>query len=244
MKLPAPSVRKLLRESFGQQSPIEVDLRNRPALIQAWREKLERVEGVRVTQHPGDRDPRSHTLLRFTVQNPHQSLQYWRTDEVHLDVDERSRLRLWVGANREDETTVLVSDLAEIEKLVRQVLVRYAKRHAAEKKREKIRKFQSAAILAQVGKLAGEEKFDFATVADSHKVRLFVRLSRDRVFEIHIPFKRFDETLPKLRSAVTTLRQLDAEGLRFRIAATGRLPRGAEWIRADGFASRESPKPD
>lgn len=231
MKLPRPTIRKLFREDFSAKSPIIIDRANLLRESKHWQSLLGQIEGVNVTRHPGDKDSRSKTLCRFTIPEPHTDGQYWRSDELRLEYDEESRLTIHSYRRRESNQSAIVSDIDEIKTFVRNVLERYARRHAGAKKREKVRDFKSKAIIAQVKKLAKEEQFDFATTGDTVKLRLFVKLSRQDLMEISVPFKQFEKMLPKLRVTIQSLRDLYAEGLRFKIMPVGRLPWNIEWIK-------------
>ncbi|MEO1525073.1 MAG: hypothetical protein AAFX06_06535 [Planctomycetota bacterium] len=230
MKLPAPSVAKLFREDFPGESPIVIDRAKVPQEAKEWQKRLGAIEGVQVSQHPGDRDSRSRTLCRFTIPDPQNDVHYWRSDELRLEFDDEARLVLQTYKQRNPEHSGLVSSLDELKSFVRHVRERYAKRHANAKKREKVREFKSQAIIAQVKKLAREEQFDFATKTDTQKLKLFVKLSKHHLIEIDVPFTRFEKALPKLRDTIQSLRELYAEGLRFKIAPIGHLPWDTQWI--------------
>ena len=231
MKLPPPSIRKLFREDFSGASPIVVDRANLLRESKRWRKLIQQIDGVHVTKHPGDKDSRSKTLCRFTIPEPNTGGQYWRSDELRLEYDDKSRLTIHSYRMRESNQSAIVSDLDEIKVFVRHVLERYARRQAGAKKREKVREFKSKAIIAQVKKLAREEKFDFATTCDTVKLRLFVKLSKQDLMEISVPFKQFEKVLPKLRATIQSLRELYAEGIRFKIMPLGRLPWNIDWIK-------------
>ena len=235
MKLPRPSIRKLFREDFSQADPIVVDRSRIAAESKRWREQVSKIDGVQVTQHPGDKDSRSRTLCRFTIPNPRESGSYWRSDELRLEFDQQSRLTLHWYEYRNSAFTALVSEIDEIRQFVRHVLERYARRHAGEVKREKIRQFKSKAIIAQVQKLAKEEQFDFATACDTVKLKLYVRLSKHDLIEIHVPFKQFEKVLPTLKNTILSLRALYADGLRFKMVPSSRLPWDLKWIRGESL---------
>lgn len=230
LKLPPPSIRKLFRENFQGESPIIVDRANLLRESKHWRQLVQQIDGVQVTQHPGDKDSRSKTLCRFTIPEPNTGGQYWRSDELRLEYDDECRLTIHSYRFRESNQSAIVSDIDEIKTFVRLVLERYARRQAGAKKREKVRDFKSKAIIAQVKKLAKQEKFDFATTNDTVKLRLFVKLSKHELIEISVPFKQFEKVLPKLRATIQSLRELYAEGLRFKIQPIGRLPWDVSWV--------------
>ena len=79
------------------------------------------------------------------------------------------------------------------------------RKRALKAKRGKVRDLLAQAILAQVRKLAKEEKFDFMSETDAQKLNLFVKLSDDHAVVLHIPFKDFKQFLPQLRSVIVTL---------------------------------------
>jgi hypothetical protein len=231
VKLPPQSIRKLFREDFSGESPIVIDPAGLPKLSRHWRRQLEQIEGLQVTHHPGDKDSRSRTICRFTIPDPGRDGGYYRSDELRLEYDDENRMELVSYRRRERHHSTLVSEIDEIRQFVRHVLDRYARRLAGERKREKVRDFKSRAIVAQMKKLAKEEKFDFATSGDTVKLKLFVKLSNRDLIEIQVPFKQFEKVLPKLRSTIQSLRELYAEGLRFKMMPIGHLPWDTSWIR-------------
>ncbi|TWT94376.1 hypothetical protein [Neorhodopirellula pilleata] len=230
MKLPVQSINKLFRECFPGESPIQVDLKKRTELAKQWYEKLSRIDGVRLANHPGDRDSRSRTLCRFTIPEPHLDHQYWRTDELRLETNDDHQLILTLGNWRRGDHVAVVSSIDEIADLVRQTLQRYARRQASDQKRDKVRQFKSKAILAQVEKMADEDRFDYAATTDTKKLKLYVRLSKTDLIEIVIPFARFEQVVPKLRDTITTMRELHQNGLRFRTSTKQRLPYDVRWV--------------
>ncbi len=230
LKLPQPSIRKLFREDFAGRQPIRVNRAKLPDESKHWEDLLRQIEGVHVTRHPGDKDSRSRTLCRFTIPDDQSDADYWRSDELRLEYDDQGRLTIQSYQRRSRSHSAAVSDIDEIRTFVRHVRQRYSRRHAAAKKREKVRQFKSKAIIARVKKLAKDEAFDFATINDSVKIRLFVKLSPRDMIEISIPFKQFEKILPKLRATIESLRELYGEGLRFKVSPVSHLPWNAEWI--------------
>lgn len=232
MKLPYQSIRKLIRDCFPAQSPIKIDLRRRGDEVKRWRENLEKINGVRVTNHPADNDSRSNTLCRFTIPDPHQDEHYWRSDELRLEYDEELILNITAAAHwGKQALSSPVSSVDEIEGLVRQTLDRYARRHAGENKREKVRRFKTNAILARVDQIAATEKFDYTTVLDDKKFKLYVRLSKRDLIEIQIPFDRFEKVLPELKNTISMMRALCDQGVKLKTGTERLLPWRAEWVR-------------
>ncbi|OYP36832.1 hypothetical protein [Rhodopirellula sp. MGV] len=230
MKLLSASIRKLFREDFSGEAPILVDRSKLHQEAKRWQELIAKIDGCKLTKHPGDRDTRSHTLCRFGIPEPDSDATYYRNDELRLEYDDERRLTLKSYDYPNPPHTAVVSDLDEIKTFVRHVLERYAKKAAAAKKREKVRLFKSKAIIAQVRKLAKEEQFDFATTNDTVKLKLYVKLAPHEMIEIHVPFKQFEKVLPKLRSTILNLRELYSEGLRFKMQPTTRFPWNLSWV--------------
>lgn len=230
MRLPKPTVRKLIRESFTGQTGIPINLNDRVGVMKEWTKKLERIDGIRITSHPGDRDSRSRCLIRFTIPNPSDQPYYWRSNELRLETDQEARLLINASDYPVDQQLVSpVANIDEIETFVRGVLARYASRNAKAEKREKIRQFKTKAILAQVKLLAKEEGFQYATMHDTQKLKLFIHLSGNHLIEFSIPFSKFQQTLPQLRDHLQTMRALYHDGLRFRVGTTKLLPHRCEW---------------
>jgi len=114
--------------------------------------------------------------------------------------------------------------------LVQAFLQRVDRQKAQAAKRQKQKDLKVQAILAQVRKIAKEDRFDFATEVDSIKLKLIIRLSDQDYFAILIPFNQFKEVLPKLRTAIQALRETYNTGVRFKT----NLKRGyrrSDWIR-------------
>lgn len=230
MKLPSPTVRKLFRECFPNETSICIDPSKLRSEASRWRKAIAKIEGVHITKHPGDRDSRAKTLCRFTIPNPDEPKdQYYRSDELRLEYDDDAKLKLVAYNYRFPEHSAFVSSLDEIETLVREVRKRYAKRTANQKKREKVKQFKSKAILAQVARLAQEESFEYATQHDSVKLKLYIRLTDYEMMQIDVPFKQFEVLLPKLRATIIALRELYAQKMRFRIRPVSSLPWDAKW---------------
>jgi len=108
--------------------------------------------------------------------------------------------------------------------LVRHCKQRLERKRALQAKRGKVRQLLAQAILAQVRKLAREERFDFMSESDAQKLKLYVKLSDEHAIELHIPFREFKQILPQLRSAIVALRQLYQSGLRFHVVSRRALP--------------------
>ncbi|MEB3341386.1 hypothetical protein [Okeania sp.] len=158
-----------------------------------------------------------------------ESSDRWYQEHTHLHLFWTPEQQLWVdlGVQRSD---VAVSDIGEVVAVTQAFLQRVQQQKAQAAKRQKQKDLKIQAILAQVRKIAKEDKFDFATEVDTIKLKLIIRLSDNDYFAILIPFKQFKEVLPKLRTAIQALRETYNSGVRFKT----HLKRGyrrSEWVR-------------
>lgn len=142
-------------------------------------------------------------------------------------VDDQGRLTI---NETHSGDSALVSDLDEVIRFIEHCKERTERQKALKAQRGKVRDLLAQAILAQVRKVAKEERFDFMSETDAQKLNLFVKLSDDHAIVLHIPFKEFKQFLPQLRSVIVTLRQLYQNGIRFQIVGRGALPWRKSWV--------------
>ncbi len=226
MSLPVQTVRKLLRDHFSGADPIRLTPGEREELGETLRRRLGGFDGVdndrNAYVNPADKD---RLVLRFSIDDPDESRYYNRTDFRLLRGDGGE---LVIRGDYGDEAKV--SSLDELDGLILACQERLRRRQALAAKRRKVRGFKAQAIIARVKKLAAELEFDFMTRTDTQKLKLFVRLSDDRAVELHIPFSKFEEVLPDLRSAIGSLLELHATGIGFKVAGRSGWGWGMEWI--------------
>lgn len=230
MSLERRTIEKLFREDFPGARPLVVDPAERERLGAEIRSRLERFEGIEIreTGFVGEQE-KARRVLSFTIADPDASSCYYRhSHSFRLLLDEQNRLTIQDGYGHSD---AVVSDLEEISRFVLHCKQRLARRKALKAKSEKVRQLKAQAILAQVKKLAKEEKFDFMSETDALKLRLYVKLSDQHAVELSVPFKQFDQVLPHLRTAVVSLRHLYESGIRFKIVGRAKVPWRKEWIR-------------
>ena len=235
MSITSRSLQKLLRENISGGKPLSVD----PEQAQDMAEDLL----ARVEPLPGaKRNDNCHHYSRFRVgssaEEPptlcccvllEESSDRWYRNETHLHLLRSPEQQLWVNLGYE-RSPVPVSDIGEVEALVQAFLQRVDRQKAQAAKRQKQKDLKVQAILAQVRKIAKEDRFDFATEVDTIKLKLIIRLSDQDYFAILIPFNQFKEVLPKLRTAIKALRETYNTGVRFKT----HLKRGyrrSDWIR-------------
>lgn len=235
MSLNYRSRQKLLRDHIQGHAPLRLSSDQATAFAASLVEQIEFLPGAKrndgcfqMQRHTADSTGHSSSPKICGCILLENAPNRWYRNETHLHLLHNPEGQLQVELDHERSAPISNSD--EILALVRAYHHRVEQQHARAVKRQKQRDLKYQAILAQVRKIAKEDQFDFATDMDSVKLNLFIRLSEDDYFVILIPFKRFKEVLPKLRTAIQALRETYNSGVRFKT----RLPRHygrSDWIR-------------
>lgn len=236
MSITSRSLQKLLRENISGEKPLSVDPDRARELAEDLLARVEPLAGVKRNDNCYRRfpvgaradQPPTHDFCCCVLLE--QSSDRWYRNETHLHLLRSSEQQLWVELGYE-RSPAPVSDMGEVVALIQAFLQRVDRQKAQAAKRKKQKDLKIQAILAQVRKIAKEDKFDFATEVDTVKLKLIIRLSdNDDYFAILIPFNQFKEVLPKLRTAIQALRETYNSGVRF----TTHLKRGyrrSDWVR-------------
>lgn len=236
------SQQKLLRETISGNDPLTVSPEQAQELTEdllAWVESLAGAQGSKSCfQHRHH----SQAVSSSSGQSPSDTLcccvlleessDRWYRNHVHLHLLRSPDQQLWVQLGTQ-RSAVPISDIGEVIALVRAFQQRVEQQKAKAAKRQKQRDLKQQAILAQVRKIAKEDRFDFATNVDSVKLNLFVRLSEDNHDDyvvLLIPFNKFKEVLPKLRTAIQSIREAYNSGIRFKTHLK-RSYRRSDWVR-------------
>ena len=235
MSITSRSLEKLLRDNISGEKPLRVDRARGLELASELVARVEHLAGVKRNdkchsypiQRGSSADKPKDELCCCLLLDEHSDR--WYRNETPLRLLRSPDRQLWVQLAY--ERSAPVSDISEVVDLVQAFLQRVERQKAQAAKRQKQKDLKIQAILAQVRKIAKEDKFDFATEVDSFKLKLIIRLSDDDdFFVILIPFNRFKDVLPKLRTAIQALRETYNSGVRF----TTRLKRGSScsgWVR-------------
>lgn len=236
MTITARSLQKFLRENISGEAPLHVSVEQALELSDDLLARVEPIAGA--THHEKCHHFRRYEGGVVSESVPgaplcccillEQSRDRWYHDHTHLHLLRDSE-QLWVKLGGE-RSPAPVSDISEVVAVARAFLQRVEQQKANTVKRQKQKALKVQAILAQVRKMAKEDQFDFATETDSVKLKLIIRLSDKDYFAILIPFNRFKEALPKLRTAIQTLRETYNSGIRFKT----KLKRGyrrSDWTR-------------
>ena len=228
MGLQSRTIQKLFREDFPGATPLVVATTEREKLGADLKARLERFHEVDTKDYGYVRqEEKPRVVCSFSISDPEQPHYYGGRTSFRLLLDDGARLTI-----KEDHSgdSALVSELDEVVRFVQHCKQRLERQKALKAKRRKVRDLLAQAILAQVRKLAKEERFDFMSETDEQKLNLFVKLSEEHAVVLYIPFKEFKQFLPQLRSVIVTLRQLYQNGIRFRIVGRAGLPWRKSWV--------------
>lgn len=235
MSITSRSLQKLLRENILGEKPLSVDPEQARELAEDLLARVEPIAGVKRNDNcyrrfqggsRADQSP-SHDFCCCILLE--ESSDRWYRNQTHLHLLRGPEQQLWVDLGYQ-RSPAPVSDMGEVVALIQAFMQRVERQKAQAAKRQKQKDLKVQAILAQVRKIAKEDRFDFATEVDSIKLKLIIRLSDQDYFAILIPFNQFKEVLPKLRTAIQGLRETYNSGVRF----TTSLKRGyrrSDWIR-------------
>lgn len=223
MSLSVTTLRKLIREHLPDGPGLRPDPDALAATIDDLKARLLALPGVEdVTAYRGHHCGQKDTLLVLELREPGSETYYWRHTEVALCLDEA--LGLVLVASRERKP---LADPEAVVGFIRACQAAQQRRRAKDVKRKKLRNLKAQAIIARIKTIAREDGFDFATRADSVKLKLYIRLGEREILELDIPFKGFEEILPRLRETIADIRKLQAEGIRFRLRQSSPY---VEWV--------------
>ncbi|OQY60535.1 MAG: hypothetical protein B6245_00860 [Desulfobacteraceae bacterium 4572_88] len=234
MTLQRPTIEKLFREHFKENKPIRGTDDQLKEFGKMIKQRIGGMKNVSIDDQPrryyySEKD-KEKLLCEITVRDKSGSRYYYRSNnDFQLMISEIGELCI-----KHYSVKALVSDLDEIVSFLSACLGRVERQQALRSKRKKLRDFKSQAIIAQVRKIAKEDKFDFYTETDTVKLKLYIRLFENECVEIHIPFSKFQEIIPDLRSTISSLRELYGKGLKFKLKTASLYTRKG-WITHDSL---------
>ncbi len=214
MALDYRTIKKFFKEHFKGKNPIKVTSSKRKELAETIKQRLVGLHNVSTEKHRRyymSKDRVNSLIYTFFINDP-TSDGYYSSNDFNFYVGEQMELTI-----EGSYSSAVVSDIDEVLAFISACQERLDRKNAQKRKREKVRDFKAQAIIAQVKKLAKEEKFDFYTQTDTVKLKLYVKLSDKVSIELHIPFKRFQEVLPNLQKAILALKELSASGIKFKV---------------------------
>lgn len=224
MSLNHSTIAKFLREQFTGKNPIRVASSNKQAMIDQIKTCLGGLYNVDIEtqRYYHSRWETYEFLIGFSIKDT--SSRYAWGHSFSLLLNETSQLIIYHSG-----TTAFISNLDELVAFIDVCQDRLDRQNAQKSKRQKVRDLKAQAVIAQVKKMAKEDKFDFYTDTDTVKLKLYIRLTDREAIRLDIPFKRFQEILPQLRETIQSLRDLYASGIKFKIESPRYLYRSG-WI--------------
>jgi hypothetical protein len=231
MNINKQTIQKLFRENLtGEEKPWKILHDEIVETKNAIKKRLLSINGVQLKQvsyGSSRRDAENENdICTFSVKDDHYRSGY----DFRLKLDEYNHLVIKYSYSG----SAHVASIDELIAFIKVLQIRIDRKVTQKNKRKKVREFKAQAIVAQVKKLAKEDKFDFYTQTDTVKLTLFIRLSDKECMEIDIPFNRFQEILPELREIIAAVRSVHVKGVKFKLNSKSGWY-SSRWIRHDSL---------
>ncbi len=232
MSLATPTIQKFFRENFTEAHPLQINPAERERVVAEIKTRLKNLTHISTQDryYYSSHHSRERFLLEFSLKeaSPQRRRGFRAETCFRLELDEQNRVLIeHYGAK------AMISDWDELLNFVSACQERVERKYAQELKRKKVRDFKARAVLAQVQQLAQDEQFEFSLETDTRKMKLFVKLHEKECIELHVPFHKFQEILPELRSTILSLRELHAKGIKFKILGVQAFKYRLTWMKPD-----------
>jgi len=213
----------LLNKRFSEESPMQVNMDQSQEIRQTLVQELAGMRHV-IVEQPYGRDAEGRVICSLYIDFPNPRTYH----RFALRTNEEGFVTILYPGKREKrvsswkEVVALADDCQEIAEI----------RYAAANKRSKVRDLKEKTIVAQIKKLAQEENFTFCFTTNTRKVKVYIRLDSVENLMVSIPYNKFQETVPLLRNAVLTMREMHQQGIRFGLSQTSPVGRYSkeQWI--------------
>jgi len=210
MGLSYATVNKFYRENFSPR-PMVLQEAKRCTWVEHLKAQLQRIEGIDCSPPRYERWQNGAMLGFWVVESCAQYCSY-HDSYFRLVIDQADQVFI-TGS----EMTAPVGSEAEVVAFARACGDRVQRRHAQQHKREKVKHLKAQAMTAQIKQLANAEQFDFYIESSAAKLKLVIRLSAHDHVHIVIPFKRFQDAMPKLGEAIRAVQEQYASGIRLQV---------------------------
>jgi len=221
MSIHSSTIVRLFRESFTAESPdenfVQVSIGEREKLAAIIKQRLSGFNDVTVESdyeknYYLSEEQKEQFVCEISIKDNTERYYYRSSVNFRLFINELGKVTI-----KHYAASAVVSNVDEILALIAGCQEAIKRKQTLASKRKKVHHLQKQGVIAQVKKLAQEEKFDFAIESDTVKIKLYVKISEKECAEIWIPFKRFRETLSHLRTTILTLRELGERGVNIKI---------------------------
>ncbi|NNE90669.1 MAG: hypothetical protein HKN23_03395 [Verrucomicrobiales bacterium] len=218
--LPAPTIRKFLRESFPGESPILVPRKGRIDWLKPLEKQLDAIERVECKIHVIHRlKGRERTdRLDLTIKPDSSGRRYGDSERFKLFFSESDLFLIGDDSWRRNPIeAVTISGFSEIEDLIRKVVARQDRIRLRDRKKDKISNLKEKGMKAQLTALAAEHDFSFALGQTARNVNLSLRVAgRKTGFHFSFPKGKFDEVIGELPQLIADFEKMARLGITFR----------------------------
>ena len=227
MSLHLATIRKFLRENFKGKNPIRGTTQELKQFGEIFKQRINGMKNISITNDTFiSSEKKDRIICTFSINDDSYNYSYQWRDDFSLLINEAGQLVL----DYSYDNSAVISDIEEIMSFIAAYQKRIERKKVQNKKRKKLREFKSQAIVAQIKKIAKEDKFNFYTDSDTVKLKLYIQLFEKECIELHIPFNKFQQVLPELRSIILSLKELHGTGIKFRLKTVSSYM-NSNWIR-------------
>ena len=224
MSMPDNTLRKLMQTYFTTQQALLIPEEERAQWEATIREQLSTIRdiGFELSYNYSSRYAHDDCICNFYIQDPDResgssSRRYgFDHDKVKFRLLRNVKGELVIEHEYGGRAS-LVSSIEQLVGFIRACQVQLDRRYTKVQKKQKLRDLKEQAIIASVKQLAKEEQFSFYTKSNSIRMYLYVRLSARECLELQIPFNKFEDLFPQLRTIIQSARGLYEQGVKFKV---------------------------
>jgi hypothetical protein len=224
----------LFRKHFDKKAPpLQVSVAEKEDLIKKIKSRMKGLSNVVLRDRDSGYYVESALMCIFDIKGTsHEYDRYFSGYKFSIAFDEHDKLIIGY-----DAVTTFVSNVEEIFNFVATCQEIMETRHAIQAKHHKIHDMKIQAITSQVKLVAEDQKLDeleFHISEDSIQFKLNVRISNGKEYiELRIPFKKFKEIVPNLRTVIISLMDWHKAGLKAKMKYSPNSfdSRGRKWTK-------------
>ncbi|MBF0103408.1 MAG: hypothetical protein HQK77_21105 [Desulfobacterales bacterium] len=212
MALNRIKVEKILKEHFGEQTPLFFkNYDQQIELISKIKKELDAIPNVSVSSfYSSSKKDNTHKECSFQIEDTSGLFVYGNF--FTLQFNENDALVLVYN-----DITANVSRPEMLFSFIEKMKSEFDRKKVLKTKREKINKLKQHAITAKIREIAKEDQFDFAIQEYENKLKLFVRVQKT-VAEFDVPFHEFQEILNVIRTCVRLIKALNETKIHFKMS--------------------------
>lgn len=226
MALSRPTIAKLIRENLPTDMPMQVKTAEKDILQQQIQQALSPIAGVSVTNVENHPHYQYRTIKQeqdyviFVVVDikpntdglPTNESVYIKPEEVALSISNQQGLFAYLNYHWQP-----IANLEELKNFAQACRDKFQQQITQKIKRGKQKALKTQAILAHLKKIAKEEQFNFSFETDHVKVKLYVEIAEKEWVMLQIPFKHYQELLPKIQQTLRAILEVRSLGIQFQM---------------------------